>query len=86
MYIEYIKYLKKHIFIHALACLAPRFYHMHVRNFSELQTDAKTRKSNQIVVFGSLKGGIKGSPKEHIWKEIAIANSAGVDSRSPDCV
>lgn len=49
-------------------------------------TEKKRRQyeNNQIVLFGSLKSGIEGSQKEHVWKGVPAAfNSVGVDNRSP---
>ncbi len=43
------------------------------RNFSDLEIETLTSQVqlNQLVLFGSLKSGIKGSWKNAVWNEIA---------------
>ncbi|KAI2646901.1 Myb-related transcription factor, partner of profilin [Labeo rohita] len=45
------------------------------KNFSELELDVLITQvqSNQLVLFGSLKSGIKGSQKNAVWNEITAA-------------
>ena len=45
------------------------------RNFSEteMETLVSLVDANRLVLFGSLKAGIKGKQKNAIWKEITVA-------------
>lgn len=44
----------------------------------------KQEEKKRNVLFGSLKSGITGSQKQHVWQEITAAVSrVGVDNRSP---
>lgn len=61
-------------------CLAFRLYDTEIhnvaktQNFYELKSDLKKiEEKKEIVLFGRLKNGIKGSQKQHVWKEITIA-------------
>lgn len=39
------------------------------------------------MLFGSLKSGVEGRQKQHVWKEITVAvNSIGVDDRSDSLI
>lgn len=56
------------------------------RNFSDVEIETLTSQvqSNQLVLFGSLKSGVKGSRKNAVWREITAAvNSVGVVNRTP---
>ena len=56
------------------------------RNFSEAEIEVITTEveRNRIILFGSLKSGIKGTQKNAVWAKITAAvNSVGVDARSP---
>ncbi len=56
------------------------------KNFSEAEIEMLTSEvqRNELVLFGSLKSGIKGCQKAAVWKEITAAvNSIGVDKRTP---
>lgn len=66
------------ILLHDLACYTSILHKIE-------ESDPKTKEENNIiVVFGSLKIGIKDSQKEHICKEITTGvSSVGVDNRSP---
>ncbi len=56
------------------------------RNFSDVEIETLTSQVqlNQLVLFGSLKSGVKGSRKNAVWREITAAvNSVGVVNRTP---
>ncbi len=56
------------------------------RNFSDVEIETLTSQvqSNQLVLFGSLKSGVKGSQKNAVWREITAAvNTVGVVNRTP---
>ncbi len=56
------------------------------RNFSDVEIETLTSQvqSNQLVFFGSLKSGVKGSRKNAVWREITAAvNTVGVVNRTP---
>ncbi|XDV33494.1 hypothetical protein PO909_003891 [Leuciscus waleckii] len=56
------------------------------RNFSDVEIETITREveKNKIVLFGSLKSGIKGAHKNKIWNQITSSvNSVGVEKRTP---
>lgn len=56
------------------------------RNFSELEIETLTTqvRNHSLVLFGSLKSGIKGGHKKAIWKKITdVVNSVGIESRTP---
>ncbi len=56
------------------------------RNFSDVEIETLTSQvqSNQLVLFGSLKSGVKGSRKNAVWREITAAvNTVGVVNRTP---
>lgn len=71
--------------------LTPRVCDMEVhntakRNFSDLKIDIRIREveRNKIVLFGSMKSGIKGSQKHHVWIKITAAvHSFGVGNQTP---
>ncbi|XP_059209967.1 t-SNARE domain-containing protein 1-like [Centropristis striata] len=56
------------------------------RNFSEAEIETLTShvQQHKVILFGSLKSGIKGSRKNEVWKEITAAvNSVAADTRTP---
>ncbi|CAM4657939.1 unnamed protein product [Leuciscus chuanchicus] len=56
------------------------------KNFSNVEIETITREveRNKIVLFGSLKSGIKGAHKNKIWTQITSSvNSVGVEKRTP---
>ncbi|KAA0723921.1 hypothetical protein E1301_Tti015391 [Triplophysa tibetana] len=56
------------------------------RNFSELEIETLTTQvgNHSLVLFGSLKSGVKGGHKKAIWKKITdVVNSVGIESRTP---
>ncbi|KAJ8281008.1 hypothetical protein GJAV_G00062270 [Gymnothorax javanicus] len=56
------------------------------KNLSEAEIEMLTSKAqwNKLVLFGSLKSGIKGCQRAAVWKEITTAvTSIGVDKQTP---
>jgi len=57
-----------------------------IRNFSKVEIETITREveRNKIILFGSLKSGVKGTHKNKIFTEItSCVNSLGVEKRTP---
>lgn len=76
------------LFIHHFTCLTSALYDMQVgnmaeRNFSENIPGKLVAKQENNIYSGSWqpkKSGIEGCQKQHIWKEVTLVNSIGVES------